>query len=188
MTALLEPDVLARDSIRDAIGDSTDTVMSFDELAVLMRNQPDIDTVILGPSVDNELALDFTDRLRATNPTVGVILVRRRIDAAILTQAIRAGVREVVTERDLTALTEAVQRSHKLTFALRNPGESMAVAGTEDAGHLLTVFSPKGGAGKTTFAVNVGVALATKGYKTLLLDLDLAFGDVPISLGPATRA
>ena len=114
---------------------------------------------------------------------MGVILVRRRIDAAILTQAIRAGVREVVTERDLPALTEAVQRSHKLTFALRNPGESMAVAGDADAGHLLTVFSPKGGAGKTTFAVNVGVALAAKGYKTLLLDLDLAFGDVPISLG-----
>ena len=101
MTALLEPDVLARDSIRDAIGDTTDTVGSFDELAVLMRNQPELDTVILGPSVDNELALDFADRLRATNPTMGVILVRRRIDAAILTQAIRAGVREVVTERDL---------------------------------------------------------------------------------------
>ena len=130
MTALLEPDVLARDSIRDAIGDSTDTVASFDELAVLMRNQPELDLVILGPSVDNELALDFADRLRATHPTMGVILVRRRIDAAILTQAIRAGVREVVTERDLTALTEAVQRSHKLTFALRNPGESMAVVGT----------------------------------------------------------
>ena len=44
MTALLEPDVLARDSIRDAIGDTTDTVGSFDELAVLMRNQPELDT------------------------------------------------------------------------------------------------------------------------------------------------
>ena len=119
MTALLEPDVLARDSIRDAIGDSTDTVGSFDELAVLMRTQPELDTVILGPSVDNELALEFADRLRATSPTVGVILVRRRIDAAILTQAIRSGVREVVTERDLNALTEAVQRS--LKWGARRP-------------------------------------------------------------------
>jgi pilus assembly protein CpaE len=183
MTALLEPDVLARDSIRDAIGDSTDTVSSFDELMVLMRSHPEIDTVVLGPSVDNDLALDFAERERASNPTLGVILVRRRIDAAILTQAIRAGVREVVAERDLQAITEAVQRSHKLTFALRNPGEQLSASGEESAGHLLTIFSPKGGAGKTTFAVNVGVALALKGYKTLLLDLDLAFGDVPISLG-----
>ena len=88
-----------------------------------------LDTVILGPSVDNELALEFAERERATNPTLGVILVRRRIDAAILTQAIRSGVREVVAERDLPAVVEAVQRSRKLTFALRNPGESMSVSG-----------------------------------------------------------
>jgi pilus assembly protein CpaE len=182
MTVLLEPDVLARDSMRDAVGDSTDTVASFDELGVVMRNDPELDLVILGPSVDNDLALDFAERTRAANPTLGVIVVRRRIDAAILSQAIRAGVREVVSERDLPGLTEAVQRSRQLTFALRNPGEAMVSEG-ERAGRLLTIFSPKGGAGKTTFAVNVGVALAMKGYKTLLLDLDLAFGDVPISLG-----
>lgn len=181
MIALLEPDVLARDGIRDAVGEATPAA-SFDELAVLMRDEPELDTVVLGPSVDNELAVDFAERMRATSPTTGVILVRRRIDAAILTQALRAGAREVVAERDLPGLTEGVRRSRALTFALRNPGERMASASTE-AGHLLTVFSPKGGAGKTTFAVNVGVALAGRGYRTLLLDLDLAFGDVPISLG-----
>jgi pilus assembly protein CpaE len=184
MTALLEPDVLARDAIRDAVGDNVDTVASFDELEVLLRNQPGVDTVILGPSVDNELALDYAERERASNPTLGVVVVRRRIDAALLAQALRAGVREVVAERDYGAITEAVQRSRKLTYALRNPGETLASSvGGNDAGHLLTIFSPKGGAGKTTFAVNVGVALAQKGYKALLLDLDLAFGDVPISLG-----
>lgn len=183
MTALVEPDVLALDSLRDAIGDSTDTVGSFDELAALMRNQPELDTIVLGPSIDIDRALEFSEQERATNPTLGVILVRRRIDAAILTQAIRSGVREVVPERDLQALTEAVQRSRKLTFALRNPGEQAPAPGDNDGGRLLTVFSPKGGAGKTTFAVNVGVSLAARGYQTLLLDLDLAFGDVPISLG-----
>ena len=182
MTALLEPDALARDSIRDAVGDPTQSVASFDELTVLMRDQPVLDTVILGPSVDNELAIDFADRVRASNPTLGVIVVRRRIDANVLSAALRAGVREVVPERDLPGLSEAVQRSRSLTFALRNPGESMAAA-AETSGSLLTVFSPKGGAGKTTFAVNVAVALASRGYRTLLLDLDLAFGDVPISLG-----
>jgi pilus assembly protein CpaE len=133
--------------------------------------------------VDNELALSYAERERASNPTRGVILVRRRIDAALLGQALRAGVREVVSERDIPALSEAVVRSRQLTYALRNPGDSLEVSGDEDTGHLLTVFSPKGGAGKTTFAVNVGVVLAERGYRTLVLDLDLAFGDVPISLG-----
>ncbi len=183
MTALLEPDALARDGIRDAIGDVTDMPTSFDELTVLLRTRPDLDTVVLGPSVDNDLALEFSERMRASNPTLGVVVVRRRIDANILTQAIRSGVREVVSERDLPGLSEAVERSRRLTFALRNPGESPAFTALSQVGKLLTVFSPKGGAGKTTFAVNIGVGLAERRYNTLLLDLDLAFGDVPISLG-----
>lgn len=183
MIAILEPDALARDSIRDAVGDVADTAASFDELTSLIRTQPALDTVVLGPSVDNELALDFVEGSRATHPTLGIIAVRRRIDAALLAQALRAGVREVVAERDLPGIGDAVRRSQKLTFALRNPGEAQAATDTETAGHLLSVFSPKGGAGKTTFSVNLGVALANRGYRTLLLDLDLAFGDVPISLG-----
>ncbi len=183
MTAILEPDVLARDSIAEALGDAPQTASTFDELGVLLRNQPDVDTVVLGPSIDYELALDFAQRQRAANPTMGVILVRRRIDAATLTQAIRAGIREVAAERDLPAVTDAVERSRQLTYALRNPGESLGPQEDLDGGRLISIFSPKGGAGKTTFAVNVGVALASRGYSTLLLDLDLAFGDVPISLG-----
>lgn len=183
MTVILEPDVLTRDSIRDSIGEFTDAVGSFDDLAKLVRTTPDLDTIVLGPSIDLELALDYAERERSANPTVGVILVRRRIDAAILTQSIRAGIREVVAEREVPAIVDAVNRSSQHTYALRNPGETMAQGPDDDAGHLLTIFSPKGGAGKTTFAVNLGVALAMRGYTTLLLDLDLAFGDVPISLG-----
>ncbi len=183
MTALLEPDVLARDSIRDAIGDVSVAPGSFDELTALVRTDPDLDTVVLGPSVDGELAIDFADHMRASNPTLGVVMVRRRIDAALLTQALRAGVREVVAERDLAGLGDAVRRSQKLTFALRNPGQTQVSQGAEPTGRLYTVFSPKGGAGKTTLAVNLGVALAGRGYRTLVVDLDLAFGDVPISLG-----
>ncbi len=82
MTVLMEPDVLARDSIRDAIGSTVDTVASSDELTVRVRDDADLATVILGPNVDLDLALDFAERMRRTNPTLGVVLVRRRIDAA----------------------------------------------------------------------------------------------------------
>ena len=49
-------------------------------------------------------------------------------------------------------------------------------------GKVVTVFSAKGGVGKTTLATNLAVHLANSGVKTLLVDLDLAFGDVAISL------
>lgn len=51
------------------------------------------------------------------------------------------------------------------------------------AGRTITVFSPKGGAGKTTVATNLAVALHQDGRRRVcLVDLDLEFGDVAISL------
>ena len=148
MTVVLEPDALARDGIRDAVGGSPAAANSFDELTVLMRNDPEIATVVLGPSVDGDMAMDFSERTRASNPTLGVVLVRRRIDAVLLTQALRVGVREVVSERDLPGLADAVNRSKSLTYALRHPDEMGHDSEDSDLGHLFTVFSPKGGAGR----------------------------------------
>ena len=48
----------------------------------------------------------------------------------------------------------------------------------------MTVFSPKGGTGKTVTATNLGSSLAKHwGKRALLLDLDLQFGDAAIMLG-----
>ena len=47
---------------------------------------------------------------------------------------------------------------------------------------MFTVFSPKGGVGKTTMAVNLGVALPRPAREVCVVDLDLAFGDVAITM------
>jgi pilus assembly protein CpaE len=50
-------------------------------------------------------------------------------------------------------------------------------------GRLISVFSGKGGAGKSTFATNLAVALAAGGSRrVLLVDLALSFGDIAIML------
>jgi pilus assembly protein CpaE len=48
---------------------------------------------------------------------------------------------------------------------------------------VITVFSPKGGAGKTAVSTNLALALAMSGERTLLVDLDLQFGDASLMLG-----
>ena len=53
----------------------------------------------------------------------------------------------------------------------------------QQQGRVITVFSPKGGTGKTAIASNLAAALAKQGRKTLLLDLDLQFGDAAIVMG-----
>jgi pilus assembly protein CpaE len=51
-------------------------------------------------------------------------------------------------------------------------------------GKIIVVFSSKGGVGKTTIAVNLAMALGERAHSPLvLLDLDLAFGDVAPMIG-----
>ena len=67
-----------------------------------------------------------------------------------------------------------------LAGAQRLPGHARPTA---PAASQVTVFSPKGGVGKTTIAVNLALALTDSGNQTVcLVDLDLAFGDVAITL------
>ncbi|MEJ2747224.1 MAG: AAA family ATPase, partial [Anaerolineae bacterium] len=50
------------------------------------------------------------------------------------------------------------------------------------AGSVIAVFSPKGGSGCSTVAINMGVNLAKLGYSTVLIDGSLQFGDVAVML------
>jgi pilus assembly protein CpaE len=97
--------------------------------------------------------------------------------SALLDDALGADVADVVL---LPALTE------NIVFAIRKATHSprrAAAAGNRE-GRIITVFSPKGGTGKTVIATNLAAALAkAEGRRTLLLDLDLQFGDAAIMLG-----
>ena len=72
------------------------------------------------------------------------------------------------------------QPAETLLFALRKAASAAADTTT---GKVVTVFSPKGGSGKTVLATNLAVAAARSGVKTLLVDLDLQFGDSALTLG-----
>jgi len=61
--------------------------------------------------------------------------------------------------------------------------EAPVVPETGRHGQIVTVFAAKGGCGKTTLATNLGVVLAMgTGHRVCIVDLDLAFGDVAISM------
>src|SRR3954465_1460621 len=65
-----------------------------------------------------------------------------------------------------------------LQCALRRAGERM---------YIIAVASQKGGVGKTTISLNLGLALARAGNRTLIMELD-AQGSLGLSLGLSDRA
>jgi pilus assembly protein CpaE len=79
------------------------------------------------------------------------------------------------------------QPAETLLFAIRKAAES-ADSGGADGGKIVTVFSPKGGSGKTVLATNLAAAVARSGGRTLLIDLDLQFGDSALTLAVSPRA
>ena len=147
--------------------------------AKLLDADPNETLVIIGPRAVTSDALAFAAALRMARPAVGVILARREVDVALLSRAMQAGVRDVVPVGDDAAMAAACRRSYEVSRRMLAPP-----TGEESTpGQIVTVFAAKGGCGKTTVAVNLGVALARQGVgRVCVVDLDLAFGDVAISV------
>jgi pilus assembly protein CpaE len=106
-----------------------------------------------------------------------IVLLASGEASALLEEALDGDVADVLL---LPQLTENV------VFAIRKAGHSgrRAQGHSGRRGRIVTVFSPKGGTGKTVMATNLAAALAKlEGRRTLLLDLDLQFGDAAIMLG-----
>lgn len=152
-------------------------VDSPDRLAAWLGQHPDEYVVVLGPHVDLFEAIAVCEDLRVARPTVSVVLVRAELSTQLMSTFMHAGARAVVPLDDPPSLDAAVERAYELHVALRGP------TGAAQRAKMITVWSPKGGVGKTTVAVNLALALAERGArKVCLVDLDLAFGDVAITM------
>lgn len=177
MPVAVDPDTPTVTVLLTSLPPGSHGVVSLDRMSAWLHQHTDEYVVVLGPGLDLDDALAAGERLRTTRPTISVVLVRPEVDALTLTRAIKAGARDVITADDPEALEAAIARAHELHVALRGP------AGAVRAGKVITVFSPKGGVGKTTMAVNLALALNERGArKVCLVDLDLAFGDVAITM------
>jgi pilus assembly protein CpaE len=181
MAVLLTTDPAGSELVLAAIGVPAEVIRNVADLRDWMTAHPDEDLVVVGADIELNVALDMAAAERVAHPTTGVVLLRQRVDTGVLGQALRAGVRELVPADDLKGIGEASRRSLGLTRQMRNVGSGEGRATRHGA--VITVFSAKGGCGKTTIATNLAAALAADGKRRVcLLDIDLAFGDVGVAL------
>ncbi|MDT0201204.1 AAA family ATPase [Nocardioides sp. AE5] len=182
MPVIVEKDPTTVDQLSALLPAGSHVVDSSETLHSWLAHQGEEYAVVIGPGVALEEATTLSESLRYTRPSTSVILVRHEVDTDLLYRAMQAGCRDVVRTSDYDGITNAISRAHQLWSALHT-GPAAAAAAKPRTGHIITVFSPKGGVGKTTTSVNLALALANKGArKVCLVDLDLAFGDVAITM------
>jgi pilus assembly protein CpaE len=164
-------------------------------LSMASRLRPDV--VLMDINMPDMDGIAATERLSAEVPGTAVVMMSVQGEADYLRRSMLAGAREFLVKPfssdELTASIRQVYtreqdkqtRLAAVPMASGGPSGGNGVSGGESRpeGQIIAVFSPKGGVGRTTVAVNVAVAAATElGKSVVLMDGSFQFGDVGVLL------
>jgi Flp pilus assembly CpaE family ATPase len=144
---------------------------------------------------DSEESVSFVRAAVAERPGRPVVALFDGSPNGFVGRLFEAGADDLVTipmdqASDTAVVRSARERavSHEVLFALQKAMARRQTAGggksTEHA-RMITVLGPKGGVGKTLTTASLAVSLAATGRRVVVVDLDLQFGDVGLSLGLA---
>ena len=137
------------------------------------------DVLLIGTRGVPEQELDFAERMFTTRSDITIILLAPMLESRLLTRAMECGISRVI---DISSSEQDIC-THIMTAANRdqNRRSSTQKIASYDS-KVVVCYSPKGGVGKTTLAVNLAYALATMNKKVALIDLSLQFGEVGVFL------
>jgi len=137
----------------------------------VIRLKPSAAIVSLGANADQ--AIQLIQRLTAECPEMAVISAARETSADLILQSLRSGAREFL---------RLPIGAEELRMVLDRIGELCAkqVEAAKKTGRMTTVFSSKGGCGTSFIATNLA---ASASVRTVLVDLNLESGDLPLFLG-----
>ncbi len=176
MSILVEPDSTTAGVLVTTLPAGSPVVSRPDDVDGLLTGRGH-SAVVVGPTVDMAISTALAERVRSAHPATSVILIRHDLAPEVFAQAMQVGIGAVVAADDPGALNLALARAKGTWESIHGPSDP----GDRD-GRVITVFSPKGGVGKTTMSVNLSVALARTRAEVCVVDLDLAFGDVAITM------
>ena len=153
------------------------------------------DVVLMDINMPDMDGIAATEQLGRAVPTASVVMMSVQGEADYLRRSMLAGAREFLVKPfssdELTASIRQVhnrerEKASRMAAAAPPSAAASGPVGTNpsgEPGQVVAVFSPKGGVGRTTVAVNMAVAAATElGKKVVLVDGSFQFGDVGVLL------
>ena len=154
------------------------SVTAAEESVVVKNLAPHV--LVLSPEVKDADAIGIGDFIAKASPTTAVVLVRDQPTTHLLGTAMRAGIRDVLDRSaDDFELGQALRRAIEWSQGLQALGAPGGKKFAKPRGQIISIFSSKGGVGKTFLASNLAAAVAKKSDREVaLLDFDLKLGDV----------
>jgi pilus assembly protein CpaE len=145
------------------------------------------DVVLMDINMPDMDGIAATEQLSSRVPSAAVVMMSVQGEADYLRRSMLAGAREFLVKPfssdELTASIRQVYSREKEKAGRAAVTQSVRTEDPTQEGQVVAVFSPKGGVGRTTIAVNLAVAAASElGKKVTLVDASFQFGDVAVLL------
>jgi pilus assembly protein CpaE len=166
-----------------------------ESLQMAARLQPDV--VLMDINMPDMDGITATELLSAQVPASAIVMMSVQGEADYLRRSMLAGAREFLVKPfssdELTASIRQVharERDKRVRYGAPAATEARAAASREP-GRIVAIFSPKGGVGRTTIAVNMAVAAASEPDSSVaLMDGSFQFGDVGVllNLNPKSKS
>jgi len=161
--------------------------------ALSLANQTPVDVLLLDINMPGMDGIATAEQLSLRVPTASIIMMSVQGEPDYLRRAMLAGAREfLVKPFSSDELAASIRQVHQrerqkldrvASTRPQEPTNGHAEPPRPVNGQVVTFFSPKGGVGRTTLAVNFAVAARTElGKRVALVDGGLQFGDVGVLL------
>jgi pilus assembly protein CpaE len=148
------------------------------EEAILLARKYVPDVILMDVNLPGVDGLVAAEEIHAEMPHVAIVMMSVQSDQECLQRIIASGIRcflpKPFTGEELMSAIHNVQNEKHVN----NPNALT----TKKSCKVISVFSTKGGIGKTTIAANLAVALAAKSNEVGVIDADLHFGDMALFL------
>ena len=143
-----------------------------------------VDVYILSSDSEENL-FSLCAQVSATFPTCGILLVNDNAGEGVLRKSMQAGAMEVLSRPFmLEDLTDAIYSTAEISKRKRSlvKTKQAKTIQVERKAEIISVFSSKGGTGKTFIAANLAVALAERKKRVCIIDLHLSGSGVHLAL------
>jgi pilus assembly protein CpaE len=160
--------------------------------AITLASENDVDIVLLDINMPGLDGIATAEQLALRAPSSAIIMMSVQGEPDYLRRAMLAGAREfLVKPFSSDELAASIRQVHKrerqkmdrVASARPAPVATTGETQRRGPGRVVSFFSPKGGVGRTTLAVNFAVAAKVElGMRVALIDGGLQFGDVGVLL------